>query len=449
MSGISISKFIHQEFKHFSNADNIRSIPSIVDGFKDAQRKAIHGMTIFGKSEEKVSRLSSKIAVETNYHHGETSLAGTLVGLAQSFPGANNLNLLEPLGQFGSRLSAEASSERYISTMKSKWFDIVLSEQDRILLKHKIDEGIEIEPENFFPSIPLWLVNGATGIGTGYSVSVYARNPRDVAKLMIMMIKQETVSDAIRDQLLCPWFRGWKGSVVQREFGKYEFRGVLEIVNTTTIKITELPIGVGVDKYKQHLIDLMNKQVIKDFDNNSSEDGFEFIISVPREFTKQPVDKLMQTFNLVSKGSDVVTMWDTENKIHPYQDVFIALREFVNLRKTKYAQWKALRLQQYQDNIKRLQIKADFISAWHSMPGVGKMRSDDVLREISNSIGCAETEIQEFMNIPVRSLALDKVNELHEEITKEIQRHDDLEQTAVNTLFINALGPIIKSKDFS
>lgn len=445
---IAITEFVNSEFKHYSNSDNVRSIPSIIDGFKDAQRKAVFGMTLFGKTSEKVSRLSSKIAVETNYHHGETSLAGTLVGLAQTYPGANNLNLLEPDGQFGSRLSSEASSERYISTRKSKWFDLIINEEDHLLLERKIDEGIEIEPRNFYPVLPLWLVNGVDGIGTGYSSFIYQRNPKEVSKLIAKMVKNEAVSDKDKSLALMPWFKGWKGVVVERELGKYEFHGVLSVVNTTTIKITELPINVGVDKYKQFLIDLMEKQVIKDFDNNSSEDGFEFVITVPRELTKTAHDKLVTTFNLVSRGSDVVTMWNTQNKIHRYLDVFEALTEFVSMRKTKYAQWKAMRLQQYQDDIKRLQLKADFIKSWIAEPSVDTLTSSRALDLIAKRMGVDATEISGFMDLPLKSLTTDKVDELMTQIKRMEDDHDVLDKTSCESIYIKNLSPIVKSKDF-
>lgn len=449
-NSISVHNFIHDEFKEFSSEDNVRSIPSIIDGFKDAQRKVIYGMTLFGSSKEKVSRLSSKIAVETNYSHGETSLSGTIVGLAQIFPGANNINLLEPLGQFGTRLDADAASERYISTMKSSWFSQIIRDEDQILLKYKQDEGIAVEPECYYPILPLWLVNGTDGIGTGFASSIYPRNPREVAKLIGCIIRGEKVSDSVVETALLPWFRDWKGLVKQLEFGRYEFHGCYEIVNTTTVKITELPVGYSVDKFKSILIDLLDKNVIKDYDNNSKETGFEFIVTVPRDFTKLDNTKIMNTFKLITRGSDVPTLWNTSGKIVRYDNVWLALQEFCSMRISKFAEWKDIRLQQYCTDIERLQCKADFVKTWVSTPDIHLMSSHEIEKLIleKNPTAVMMDMIKTLMSMPIRQLTSDKIQELDEQIKTEVFNKTDLEQRLVQDLYKEAIQPVSRSKAF-
>uniref|UniRef100_A0A6C0ADR2 DNA topoisomerase (ATP-hydrolyzing) n=1 Tax=viral metagenome TaxID=1070528 RepID=A0A6C0ADR2_9ZZZZ len=98
----SIKDFINLEMKHFSNYDNIRSLPNLVDGLKPAQRKVIYACLKRNlESEMKVAQLSGYVAEVTSYHHGENSLVQTIINLAQDFVGSNNLNLLKPNGQFG------------------------------------------------------------------------------------------------------------------------------------------------------------------------------------------------------------------------------------------------------------------------------------------------------------------------------------------------------------
>lgn len=434
-SKITVNDFIHNDLKQFSNADNVRSIPSIKDGFKDSQRKVIFGMTLFGNTEEKVSRLSSKIAVECNYSHGETSLSGTIVGLAQCFPGSNNINLLEPLGQFGTRLSPEAASERYISTKKSLYFDKILRNEDKILLRYKQDEGIEVEPENYFPIIPLWLVNGTDGIGTGYMSSIYPRNPQMIANLIK---NYGAMSDDEINQALTPWFRDWKGCVNTIELGKYEFVGCFERVNTTTIKVTELPVGVTVDKYKQVLIDLLDRQIIRDYDNNSKETGFEFVLTVPREFTKYDDQKIVQILKLSAKGSDVVTLWNIHDKMYRYPSVKEAFFEFVKWREMQFTEFKKQRLQMYLDDIKALQNKADFISAWIATKSSGLSESL-VIDEIMKVTDLEKDQILSFMNIPVRALTVEKIKELQDEISREEKRMSTLKNKSIREIYLDSI----------
>ena len=63
--------------------------------------------------------MAGSVAEHSAYHHGEVSLMSTIINLAQNFVGSNNINLLQPIGQFGTRLAGgkDAASPRYIFTM--------------------------------------------------------------------------------------------------------------------------------------------------------------------------------------------------------------------------------------------------------------------------------------------------------------------------------------------
>eukprot|EP00959_Pyramimonas_sp_CCMP1952_P213887 4475343-Pyramimonas_sp.AAC.1 len=117
---VSVHDFVHQELVEFSRYDNVRSIPHLMDGLKPSQRKVIYATRQRGGNKEiKVSQLSGYVSTETLYHHGEQSLMGTIVNLAQTFVGSgNNIGLLAPKGQFGTRLMGgkDAASPRYIFT---------------------------------------------------------------------------------------------------------------------------------------------------------------------------------------------------------------------------------------------------------------------------------------------------------------------------------------------
>nr|XP_021509139.1 DNA topoisomerase 2-alpha [Meriones unguiculatus] len=117
---LTYNDFINKELILFSNSDNERSIPSMVDGLKPGQRKVL--FTCFkrnDKREVKVAQLAGSVAEMSSYHHGEMSLMMTIINLAQNFVGSNNLNLLQPIGQFGTRLHGgkDSASPRYIFTM--------------------------------------------------------------------------------------------------------------------------------------------------------------------------------------------------------------------------------------------------------------------------------------------------------------------------------------------
>jgi DNA topoisomerase-2 len=182
-STITIKEFVHQELIHFSNYDNIRSIPSILDGFKPSQRKVLYAClkrNLF--NELKVAQLAAAVAEISAYHHGEQSLVSTIINMAQNFLGSNNLNLLVPQGQLGTRLMGgkDHSSARYIYTYLENYVNKIFNKIDNELLEYLDDDGMTIEPKYYIPIIPMILINGTEGIGTGFSTFIPNYNPIDI-----------------------------------------------------------------------------------------------------------------------------------------------------------------------------------------------------------------------------------------------------------------------------
>jgi DNA topoisomerase II len=208
--GVNYSEFINRELILFSNADNARSIPHIMDGFKPSQRKVL--FACFKKklkAEIKVAQLAGYIGEHSAYHHGDMSLNGTIIGMAQSYVGSNNVNLLYPSGQFGTRRMGgkDHASARYIFTRLEKIARTIFHPDDDALLNYLNDDGLSVEPEYYMPVIPMVLVNGSDGIGTGYSSTIQNHDPREVIDNIKKMIKGE------EPELIHPFFNGWTGEV--------------------------------------------------------------------------------------------------------------------------------------------------------------------------------------------------------------------------------------------
>ncbi|RNA39637.1 DNA topoisomerase 2-alpha-like, partial [Brachionus plicatilis] len=160
---INYSQFINKELVLFSNLDNERSIPSLVDGFKPGQRKVLFACFKRNLQKEiKVAQLAGSVAELSAYHHGEQSLMGTIINLAQNFVGSNNINLLLPIGQFGTRLHGgkDAASPRYIFTNLSPLTRFIFNPKDDPLFNYLNDDGQTVEPEFYCPILPMVLVNG-------------------------------------------------------------------------------------------------------------------------------------------------------------------------------------------------------------------------------------------------------------------------------------------------
>ena len=268
---IPFTDFINKELIHFSKYDCERSIPNGIDGLKISQRK-----TLFAafkrklKREVKVAQFSGYISEHSCYHHGETSLQKTIVGMAQDFMGSNNINLFLPNGQFGTRMAGgkDSASERYIFTQLNPLTRYIFPEDDLPILNYLQDDGTSVEPEYYAPIIPLILVNGTKGIGTGFSTDIPCYNPRQIVAYIKAKLANKTSLPDID-----PFYRGFKGTICKVSPTKYIYKGVYKVIDGHRVLITELPIGIWTDDYKQYLENMIDKKnsLLKDFDDMSTD----------------------------------------------------------------------------------------------------------------------------------------------------------------------------------
>ena len=279
----TLTKFIdHRAYKH-CKADNLRSIPSIYDGLKPSQRKAIYCF-IFGKNKGKtikVGSLSGMMMQDIAYHHGEMSANETIINLGQNYIGAGNLNLFRPVGIFGTRSlnGKDHGAARYISVGNLSYLSVLFNKTDLEVLPKNYDDGILIEPEYFVPILPIVLLTGCDGIGTGWSTTILPYSVHDVCANVISCIRGEPMKEMI------PFYRGYLGSIIKIAENKYISIGKYEIISENEIKITELPIGSKLSKsfskYKEFLYTLAGfsynekgkKKTDADDDDNESITG--------------------------------------------------------------------------------------------------------------------------------------------------------------------------------
>lgn len=215
-----ISSFINHEFIQFSINDVCRSIPRMMDGLKLGQRKIIWGSMDKWKTTNKTYNykkckklktvnLASYVSERTNYHHGPTSLCDTITHQVHDFVGSNNLPLFRNDAQYGTRnmLGKDAADPRYTMTRPQWFWNLVFKTDDIPLLEMVTDEGEICEPKFFLPIIPLQLVNGANGIGTGHSTFIPNHNPLDICMWVLNRLDDKPL------QAVLPWYRKFTGDI--------------------------------------------------------------------------------------------------------------------------------------------------------------------------------------------------------------------------------------------
>jgi DNA topoisomerase-2 len=275
IKSIPVSYFTDRELVQFSIYDNVRSIPNIIDGLKPSQRKILFGclkknlyLKNDGSGEIKVAQLSGYISEHSAYHHGEASLQSTIVSMAQEFVGSGNLNLLLPKGEFGSRVGggSDAASARYIFTALRPEVKILFNEHDNVLLNYLEDEGEHIEPDFYVPILPMLLLNGSVGIGTGWSTNI----PCFRLKTIVDNIRSLLNSEDCELEELIPYYKGFKGTIENNGLNSWKSTGCIEVIDSSTIEITELPVGMWKQDFKEHLNLLISENRIKSYEINDT-----------------------------------------------------------------------------------------------------------------------------------------------------------------------------------
>ena len=354
---VDIKTLINKELVLFSIADNVRSIPNFVDGLKPSQRKVIFACIKKNLySEIKVSQLSGYVSEVSSYHHGEASLQDTIINLAQNFVGSNNVNLLEPVGQFGSRLfgGKDSASPRYIFTNLSKNFKELFNPDDFNLLEYLDDDGFSIEPRYYVPNLPLILINGAKGIGTGFSTDIPCFNPKDIKDRLLKLVENEDCEI----EELTPWYKGFTGKILKSESNKWTTHGVYE-VKSNKILITELPIGTWTEDYKIFLDKLETEETIYSYKNNSTDTTVNFELSLPLEIIVEwtnngEIEKKLKLMSHISAKNMYV--FDENNKIVKMESAEEIVYRFWRIRNEFY-----IKRQNY--IIKKIKYELDIITS--------------------------------------------------------------------------------------
>lgn len=366
-SKITYTDFINKELILFSMADNERSIPSVIDGFKPGQRKVLY--TCFRrnlKKDVKVVELAGSVSGLTAYSYGETSLQQTIVGLAQNFVGSNNINCLEPSGNFGSRLQggSDAASARYIYTRLSPFARKIFNQADEALLEYNLDDGKEIEPKSYIPILPMILVNGADGIGTGWSTSIPNYSPEDIVENLKLRMAGSGKDDM---RPMKPWFRGFKGEIEDIGNDRFRFSGIIQKTGDNEVEITELPVRLWTQDFKDRLEDIIKAEktpsFIKDYTEYNTPVRVHFIIHLDDKHMNVSMEKGLEDAFKLSRTMATTNLvaFDAEGRIHKYATPLDIMEEFYGTRMEMYEKRKRHLLAEIESELERMNNQARFI----------------------------------------------------------------------------------------
>ena len=447
-----IDEFINYEFKHFSNSDNMRSIGSCIDGLKTSQRKILFScLKRKLYSEIRVAQLSGYVSEQAAYHHGEVSLQGAIIGMAQNFIGTNNINLLQPNGQFGTRImgGSDSASARYIHTQLNPLVDLIHPSKDFPLLDYINDDGIIVEPKWYCPILPMVLVNGMIGIGTGFSTTIPQFNPLECTTNIQRKI------DGLPYMSMKPFYKGFKGKIKKQIIkgvatsNKFTSYGIYRLDGDTVI-VSELPIGLWIHDFKEYLEKIIQEEDswIIDYENHSTDTNVKFIIKISDEIifdnTYKKEDIIMEKLKLTKPISLTnLHLYNKDGTIRKYDTIYQIMDEHFYTRLSMYSKRKEFQLNNLNQEISLLMAKMKFIQNVMDENIIiykqSKTSIIDKLKEMefpfyeNNQIIEFDNEIDitnqynYLLNISIYHFTLEKVNELENEILSKEEECNTLQ----------------------
>jgi DNA topoisomerase-2 len=383
--------------------------------------------------------------------------------MAQNFVGSNNVALFVPNGAFGTRLmmGKDAASARYIFTQLHPITSLIYRPEDLPIMEYLDDDGFKIEPVFYMPIIPMILVNGSTGIGTGYSTDIPPHNPRDIIQQILNLLDDKSMT------VIKPWFCGFKGQIYKPSVdAQYVTKGSYTILDATTIEITEIPVGISTEKYKEfleeHVIDKSNpikKQFIKSFRENCVDNLISFIVKIEKstmDVLEGDPAELEKTLRLIdgSKTSySNMHLYDSDIHIYKYSGPYDIIMEFYELRLKYYQMRKDYQLGALKNELDILKEKYRFISMivnnemdvrGKSKQAVETMLEQNTFLKLANSVG-KETGYDYLVQMPIYSQTKEKLDELKEKLDKKQAEYDDLLGKDIKDIWRYELGVLLEA----
>jgi DNA topoisomerase-2 len=461
---VTYEDFIHKELIHFSKYDCDRSIPNLMDGLKISLRKILY--SAFKKnltSEIKVAQFTGYVSEHSGYHHGEASLNAAIVGMAQNFVGSNNINLFQPNGQFGTRLQGgkDSASERYIFTQLSKITRCIFPDMDDKILKYLNDDGLMVEPLYYAPIIPMVLVNGSKGIGTGFSTEILCYNPLEIIHYLKNKVNPKTLDVESTITSFTPYYEGFTGTITRISDTKFLIKGKYEKVGVDKIRITELPVGQWTDDFKEYIesltetTDKNGKKVIpivKDYDDMSKDTTVDFIISLHKgkleelesctlENDCNGLEKQFRLFTTVSTTN--MHLFDANDKLKKYTNVVDIIEDYYETRIVLYQTRKDYMIDMLSRELLVLSNKTRYIK--ENLEGTIDLRrkSKETVNQMLTTKGYTmineDSDYKYLTELPMNSVTEEKVIQLEKQHNDKKMELELLRETTIHQMWFREL----------
>lgn len=323
-----------------------RTIPGL-DNLTPVRRKALtsfykHNVT----SPLKIYMAAGRIAFEYLYHHGDASINGALIKMAQDYPGSNNISLLVKDGQVGSRnrRGKDAGSARYVgASLRKNTVEALFPKDDFPILPKSFTDGTEVEPQYYLPTLPLPILEFNKSVSYAWCLEVYPRDIDVVCKVLTKLCKGEEISD--KDKKIPLSKKGFKGTLKfqNTEDGREQIymKGLykqLKEGKTDILHITELPLCVTPKKIELALIE--DDDIVSNVSNHTTDD-----VDIKVELKSGWYDKVIKKYGSIEKFLHLeatirehINFINEKGVIEHFDNAYDVLERCFQLNKSKYKQ---------------------------------------------------------------------------------------------------------------
>jgi len=439
-----VSNFLNNELVDFASYSTLRAIASLVDGQKNASRKILYAVQKKNITKDiKVEILSGTTSILTEYLHGPQNLNDVIVGLAQIHTGSNNIPLLKREGNFGTRHEPEASAPRYIFTYKEDIFDKIFVSEDNNVLIHQNFEGTDIEPRFYVPTLPLILINGSSGIATGFAQKILPRKPEVIVEYINSYINNDSLPE------LTPWYRGFEGTIEKSteegDENRYFIKGKIERISSTRFLITEIPIGYNLTSYTKVLDSLEDKKIIKGYIDKSLDDKFKFEVQMDSKSLKNSDEWILSKMKLVKTVTENFTVIDENNRVKSYNSPEEVLNHYIEVKLKYTEKRKEYLLNKIKENILLDASKYLFVKGVTEgtiiVNNKKKVEIESQLDSVEKIIK-KEGSYDYLLRMPIHSLTEEKKDELKSKIHSMKEDLKKLKETSSDSIWADEIKKI-------
>lgn len=442
---MNISTFLQSEMHEYSLYNIKRSIPSAVDGLKVSQRKLLHyALSKKSKTPVKVAQLAGMAASETNYAHGEVSLQGTLVNMAQSFSGSNNFPLFTEDGAFGSRLcnGGDAASPRYIFTKLRDNVGDLIDIVD--VLNYLEEENSKVEPEHFVPALPLVLLNGANGIGTGFRAMLPCFRLESIVEY-VQYLNQPDIYQKPHNPLV-PYYNGTyktndKTTVDQKS---WIFRGQFEVKSKTVVHVTEIPIGISIDDYKEKVLQkLVEKSIIQKYVvDHVSENEPKFIVTV--QDSSVITEEILGLVQTITKSC--MNLLDTSGVVRQFRTPEEIIEYWFSVRSSYLEKQRVYTIGELSKGLSVERAKLEFISKVVQRE-ISLQECESLEAEISRHCPSIPKDLYgTLVQLPIQAFTQQRISNLKRHISQLETQICTWQSTTTKAMVVTSLENFIKKR---